>query len=208
MTRQTLDTVTVAKITLTGTITVAIISLIGNLILGYWQFIRKPSETNQPTPTPASNALAIEQLPMTLFVYDGRGENLGGWSDLKLSFLNSMPNYKFDYSIPSDQTGYAGMAFRFSEGQNVSKYQRIEFTIQFDGKESQHVMDFYLTDISGQKSPVRITEIGSNEKKESELLSNFVNTNLNAIKEMVFNVDNTFVTGDHQVTVSNIHFVP
>jgi hypothetical protein len=153
-------------------------------------------------------SLAIEQLPVSVFVYDGRDENLGGWSGLRISYLNSAPSYQFNYSIPTAQTSYAGIAFRFDAGQNLSKYQRVEFTIQFDGKESEHVIDFYLTDISGQKSHVRVTEIGSEKKKESELLSNFASANLNAIIEIVFNTDDSLVTGDHQVTISDIHFVP
>lgn len=48
MTKNGQDTVTVAKITAKATIGVAIISLLGNLVLGYWQFIAKPGKTNQP----------------------------------------------------------------------------------------------------------------------------------------------------------------
>jgi hypothetical protein len=152
--------------------------------------------------------LAIEKLPVTVFVYDGWDEGLGGWSYLSISYLNSMPNYHYNYFIPIDQVGYAGMAFRFSEGQNLSKYQRVEFIIQFDDKDSEHVIDFYLNDISGQKDFVRLTEIGSGEENESKLLSNFAGINLNAIIEITFNIDSTFVTGDHEVTVSGIRFVP
>jgi hypothetical protein len=186
---------------------IAIIGLVGGLLIA----ILSPYATkwaNRPEPTPNPLSLSIEQLPVVVFVYDGRDENLGGWSSLSISYLNSMPNYHFSYSIPTYQTGYAGMAFRFSGGQNLSNYKRIEFTFQFDDMETEHVIDFYLTDISGQKSHVRMTEIGSSEKKESELLSNFAGINLNAIKEITFNTDNTFVAGDHQVTVSDIRFVP
>ena len=152
--------------------------------------------------------VAIEQLPITVFVYDGRDEGLGGWSDLSISYRSSVPHYLFRYSIPANQTGYAGVAFRFVDGQNLSKYQRIEFTLQFDGKETDHVIDIYLVDISGQKRSVRLTEAGSDMKKKSELLSNFSGVNLNAIKEITFNVDDTFVTGDHLLTISDIQFVP
>jgi hypothetical protein len=186
---------------------IAIIGLVGGLLIAILSpFATKWANRSEPTPNPLS--LSIEQLPVVVFVYDGRDENLGGWSSLSISYLNSMPNYHFSYSIPTDQTGYAGMAFRFSGGQNLSNYKRIEFTLQFDDMETEHVIDFYLTDISDQKSHVRITEIGSGEKKESELLSNFAGINLNAIKEITFNTENTFVAGDHQVTISDIRFMP
>jgi hypothetical protein len=100
------------------------------------------------------------------------------------------------------------MGFRFADGQNLSEYQRVEFTVQFDEKETDHVIDFYLVDISDQRSHVRLTEIGGGEKRKSELLGNFSGINLNAIKEITFNVDNTFIEGDHQMIVSGIRFVP
>jgi hypothetical protein len=163
---------------------------------------------NPPEKTPDSASLAIEQLPATVFIYDGRDQNLGGWTSLSISYVDSAPNYQFNYFVPADQAGYAGMAFRFSEGQNLSKYKRVEFTLHFDGKEPEHVIDIYMTDIGGQKSYIRVTEIGDSQKKEGELLSNFAGVNLNAIKEITFNTDNTFVSGNHQVTISDINFVP
>jgi hypothetical protein len=189
-----------------ATILAALIAVLG-IVVGAFL---KPFATkliNQPEPTPNSAFQAIEELPVSVFVYDGSGEKLGGWAGLGISYLNSTPNYQFSYYVPKDQTGYAGIAFRFSEGENLSKYQHVEFTIQFDDKESEHVIDFYLTDISGQKDYVRVTEIGSDKKSESQLLSKFANVNLNAIKEIKFNTGNTFVTGDHHTTISGIRFV-
>ena len=143
---------------------IAIIGLLGGLLIAILPpFAEKWANRFEPTPNPSS--LAIEQLPVTVFIYDGRDENLGGWSNWILSYLDSFPNYNSIIPYHTDQTGYAGIAFRFSDGQNLSKYQRIEFTIQFDGKESQHVMDLYLTDISGQKGHVRMTEIGGRREK-------------------------------------------
>lgn len=199
--------VTSSKIGARATIIVAIIGLLGIVLtaivnpLGQ-EWLNSSAKSDTP------ESLAIEQLPLSVFVYDGRGENLGGWSWLSISFENGMPNYHFNYSIPGDQTGYAGMAFRFAGGQNLSKYQRIEFTVEFDKNETEHVIDFYLRDISGEKSFIRLTEIGGSAKKESELLSNFSGVNLNAISEITFNIDNTFITGDHQLIVSGIRFVP
>ena len=199
--------VTSSKISARATIIVAIIGLVGIVATAILNPLGQ-KWVEQPEPTPNSLSLSIEKLPVVVFVYDGRDEDLGGWSSLSISYQNSLPNYHFSYSIPIDQTGYAGIAFRFIGGHNLSNYKRIEFTLQFDDMETEHMIDFYLTDISGQKSHVRMTEIGSDEKKESELLSNFAGINLNAIKEITFNTDNTFVAGDHQVTVSDIRFLP
>lgn len=185
---------------------IAIIGLIGGLLIA----ILTPVVTNwvnRPEPAPDSTILTIEALPVSVFAYDGRAENLGGWTNLGLSYIDSAPTYNFDFSIPSDQAGYAGLSFRFNDGQNLSTYQRIEFKIKFDEDEPEHMLDFYLTDISGKKNHIRMTELGSDEKKESELLSNFAGVNLNAIREITFNMDDSFVTGGHKVNISGIHFV-
>jgi hypothetical protein len=74
MKTKTPTTVTIAKITLFGTIAVAVISLIGNLVLGYWQFQRTQGEANQAIPTPELNTLSIEQIPREIFVFDGSAD--------------------------------------------------------------------------------------------------------------------------------------
>jgi hypothetical protein len=186
---------------------IAIIGLIGGLLIAILTpFAAKWANRSEPSPNPAY--LAIETLPMTVFVYDGRAENVAGWANLSISYFDSAPTYYFDYSVPSNQAGYAGIAFRFNDGQNFSTYQTVEFTIKFDDGEPEHVVDFYLTDISDKKSHIRVTELGHDEKKESELLSNFAGVNLNAIKEITFNTDNSFITGGHKANISAIHFVP
>jgi hypothetical protein len=188
-----------------ATILAAIIAVIG-IAIGAFLNPLAEKVVNKPTPTQDSTVLKIEQLPLTIFTYDGREKNIGGWSNLGISYLDKIPYYGFSYSVPADQTGYAGIAFRFIDGQNISEYQRIEFTIKFDDKESEHSIDLYLADISYQKSHIRITVIGSEERKESHLLSNFSGVNMNAIQEITFNIDNSIAAGAHSITISNIRF--
>src|SRR5512136_3126392 len=77
MPKRTPPTVTIARITLVGTIIVATTSLIGNLILGYWQFIQ-PSDGHPPTPTPIPTSLAMEAIPRDVFVFAGDDNPDGG----------------------------------------------------------------------------------------------------------------------------------
>ena len=165
-----------------------------------------------PSTPESPKSLPIEQLPASIFPYDGRDENIGGWTKLSVSYENSAPNYNLEYFVPSDQAGgYAGIAFRFTEeGQNLSEYQRIEFTIQFDDAESKHEIDICIADISDKKICSRLASTGGT-KRESHLLTNFSENSgvsLNAIGEISFNAHSSFVTGNHNVTLSDVRFVP
>jgi hypothetical protein len=46
MAKKPQETIAVARMTVMGTIIVAVISLLGNLVLGYWEFIFKPGQAN------------------------------------------------------------------------------------------------------------------------------------------------------------------
>ncbi len=178
MTEKAQDTITIAKITVAGTILVAIISLIGNLFSVYWQFIRKPDEASQRTPTPVSNSLAIEQIPQRVFAYYGNAENLGGFATVNLAYdgMAPYPSYILDYNVPEGQTGYAGMAFQFDEGQNVLGYKAIEFTIQFN--DVNIPIDFYVKDISNKGGNIRILSTSTEKMKLRYDLGNFKDVNL------------------------------
>lgn len=188
----------------------AIIGVVGILIGAVMTPLAKTWFDVAATPE-SPMSLPIEKLPVSAFAYDGRDENLGGWTYLVVSFLNSVPDYKLWYSVPSDRTGYAGIAYRFSEdGQNLSNYQRIEFTIQFDDENPEHEIDICIADISDKKICKRLASTGG-AKRESHLLTNFsegFGVSLNAVGEVSFNAHSSFVTGDHNVTISDIRFVP
>jgi len=154
------------------------------------------------------SSMAIEQFPVTIFVYDGRDKNLGGWSGLQISYLESIPRYQFSYTVlDTEQDGYAGMALQFTDGQNLSNYGQVEFTVRFDDAEAEHIINFSVSDISAQKTFIRVTVRGSGEQTESFLLTDFSNLNKNAVKEVTFSVDHSIVTGNHHVTISNIRFL-
>ncbi len=207
MTKKAPATVSVAKITLIGTISVAVISLIGNLILGYWQFTREPVDGYQPTSTPEATSLAIEQIPQRVFSYYGNSENLGGFAklDLILDGVGIKPYYFLNYTIPSDQDGYAGMVFQLDKGQDITDYSAIAFNIQFS--EGNIPIDFYVKDISGNGDYVRVMSKGIEETTFRYDLNDFKNVDFNALKEVGFNSDKDFISGQHTVTISSVIFV-
>jgi len=185
---------------------IAIIGLIGGILIA----ILTPLVTkwvNQPTPTGAPTSYSIENFPQQDFAYSGAEINKGGMAVLYLIYNGSgqYPNYLLDYNIPEGQPGYAGLAFQFTSGQNVAGYDAIEFTVQFS--DFNIPIDFYVKDISGQDSSIRITSSSTDKMNIRYALTNFSGVNFNALREIGFNSDNTFSTGRHTINVSNIRFV-
>jgi hypothetical protein len=200
MTKKTPDTVTVARITLMGTILVALISVLGNLILGYWQFISKPG------PASESNLLAIEQIPQQVYAISGNNENLAGSANLQLLYgTRVLPTYILYYNTPKDKIGYAGLLFRFSQSVNISEYSAISFIILFQTENDG--IDIYLKDISNTSARIRIIGSTVGETEEIIPLKNFAKVNLNAISEVKFYSDSGFMNGSHEVAIHSIQFV-
>jgi hypothetical protein len=162
---------------------------------------------NQPTPTANPTLFPIENFPQQVFAYYGNAEGVGGAANVNLLYdgIHSYPSYHLDYNIPQGQTGYAGMAFQLDNGQNVTSYNAIEFTIQFS--DTNIPIDFYVKDITGQSSSMRILSTSTDKMKLRYELDNFKGIDFNAFKEVGLNSDNTFSSGRHIVTISGISFV-
>ena len=187
-------------------IAIAIIGLVGTCITAFFAI---PGFQNWVgllfTPT-NPKSLAIEQISQRVFPYYGEAENVGGFAKIELLFdgVDEKPSYEFKYILPANQPGYAGIAFQFENGLNVSSYKTIVFKIQFD--EVGNSVDFYLKDIGGKKSSIRIVSKDTNELTLRYELSNFPEVNPNALLEIGLNVQDVFSSGQHTVTIRQIRF--
>jgi len=201
--------ITASRISSKTAIWVALIGLIGVVIGAVIMAVIGPlvqKQLNQPDSVTPSTALFIEQFPQLIFAFSGSDEGLGGNAFFRLVYDdNEKPVYKLIYDLPLDQSGYGGVAFQFDKGQNVSEFQSIDFTIQFNKKND--VIDLYLVDISDARAHVRVINTGIKERNLSIPLSNFNDIDLKAIKEISFNSDTSFVTGYHETLISNIRFI-
>jgi len=187
-------------------IAVAIIGLVGTCITAFFAI---PSFQNWVGSlfTPSSpKSLAIEQISQRVFPYYGEAENVGGFAKIELLFdgVDEKPSYELKYTIPANQPGYAGIAFQFENGLNVSSYKTIVFKIQFD--DVGNSVDFYLKDIGGKKSSIRVVSKDTNELTLRYELSNFPEVNSNALLEIGLNVQDVFSSGQHTVTIRQIRF--
>jgi len=205
MSKKTPNTITVAKITVVGTIIVAIISLIGNLMLGYWQFILKPGEAEKPEHALPSESLAAEQIPLDLFAYGGNDNPDGGYATFVLvNDREAVPNYRLDYSLPADKYGYAGLAFKFHESMDLSTYDAIECAITFSRPAGE--IDLYLKDMDDHFNTVRVISSGVGEVALHYDFQNFPDIDFNAVREIGLVASTDFSTGLHQVIIRNIRF--
>lgn len=187
-------------------IAIAIIGLVGTCITAFFAI---PAFQNWVgllfTPT-NPKSLAVEQISQRVFPYYGEAENVGGFAKIELLFdgVDEKPSYEFKYTLPANQPGYAGIAFQFENGLNVSSYRTIVFKIQFD--DVGNSVDFYLKDIGGKKSSIRIVSKDTNELTLRYELSNFPEVNSNALLEIGLNVQDVFSSGQHTVTIRQIRF--
>jgi hypothetical protein len=187
-------------------IAVAIIGLVGTCITAFFAIPGFQNWVGSLFTPSSPKSLAIEQISQRVFPYYGEAENVGGFAKIELLFdgVDEKPSYELKYTIPANQAGYAGIAFQFENGLNVSSYKTIVFKIQFD--DVGNSVDFYLKDIGGKKSSIRIVSKDTNELTLRYELSNFPEVNSNALLEIGLNVQDVFSSGQHTVTIRQINF--
>lgn len=150
--------------------------------------------------------LGIEQMSPRVFAYYGEADNLGGFARLELFFDAGAgkPSYELAYTLPSDQTGYAGMAFQFTQGANLSGYRAVEFVLVFT--QPGDVVDIYFKDIAGNFNTIRVSNSGADEMLLRHEFINFPSINFNAVKEFGIVVSTDFSTGGRKVQIKDVRF--
>ncbi|MBL6960646.1 MAG: hypothetical protein ISR59_06015 [Anaerolineales bacterium] len=150
--------------------------------------------------------LPIEEIPQKIFPYAGNDNPNGGWSTLWLIYdEEKSPAYKFEYNLPVDKYGHAGLAFQFDEPQNLDAYSAVEFTIQFS--EADGRIDFFIKDNTDKNAQMQVVAKGTGEAVIQYRFSNFPGIEFSAIKEIGLNVDTTVITGNYRLEIKDIHFV-
>lgn len=201
------------KIEITQAQASIIAAVIGGLFLIVLAFLTPWAAKliNQPTSTPNPTSLTIEQLPFTIFPFDGdQDPNVGccaGSAYFKYTInADHLSEYAFDYFLPADsqKISYAGMAFVFAELQNLSEYQNIELTITFRDQANQ--IDMRFEDITKTQEPYRIVGKTNSTNTIIVPLSNFVKIDLKAVRAIDFQVDLQFALGNGKVVIKNIKF--
>ncbi len=193
---------------LTGPRAAVLASVIGviGIVVGAFMNPIAVQLINKPTPTPAADSLAIEQIPQQIFAYAGNDNPDGGWGAFWLYYKSgNKPVYKLEFTLPDDKNGYAGLAFEFMEGMNFSDYKAVECAVIFDRMDD--VVDLYFKDIAGNFNTVRVANNGANEMSLRYEFTNFPTVNFNALEEFGVVASTDFTRGSHHVRIKNIRFV-
>jgi len=148
-------------------------------------------------------ALSIEQIPQQIFSYADTSS--GGWGAFWLIYDGDVTTYRFDYWLPADKSGYAGLAFQFLKSGNLSSYNAVECVMIFS--QPPDVIDLYFKDIADNFNTIRVTGNSTTEMALRYEFKNFTNIDFNAVKEFGIVVNADFVTGGHQIRIKNVRFV-
>lgn len=149
------------------------------------------------------STLAVEYIPQKVFAYAGNNNPDGGWSALSVVYDDAHKlNYRFEYSLPEDKYGYAGMVFNFPKGYNLSEYKALTFTIIF--KNPTDEIDLFIKDISQNSNTVRIKGNGDERMELRYDFTNFSNVNFNAVLEIGLFAKTDFTRGGHEVWITDV----
>jgi len=186
-------------------IAVAVIGLVGTCITAFFAIPGFQNWVGLLFAPSNPKSLAIEQIPQQqVFAY--ADTNAGAWGAFWLVHDNiDIPIYRLDYWLPSDKSAFAGLAFQFPDGTNLSSYGAVECKIIFTQSPDQ--VDMYFKDIADNYNTIRIANNGANEMVVRYEFTNFPAINFNAVKEFGLVVATVFFTGGHQVRITNVRFV-
>lgn len=188
-----------------ATIFAALIA-VGGIAIGAFLEPLADKWINEPASDSNPNALAVEQIPQQVFAFAGINNPDGGWSAFWLFYEDEgVPVYKLEYWLPDDMNGYAGLAFEFNEGANLSAYEAVECMLIF--RDPGDVVDLYFKDIAGHFNTVRVANNNTGEIAVRYEFGNYPDVNFNAVNEFGVVVSTDFITGAHHVRIRDIRFV-
>lgn len=163
--------------------------------------------------------MAIENFPLEVFAYAGAVDPKTGWGNAFLNVRqagNGHLAYKLEYALSEKGSAWAGMAFRFSEPQDLAKYAFLRFSLVYG---SQTVgLDLILKDLNGKESrlalgpgvtyPTEVTVEGSGLTQTVTVpLSYFKDINQEFIREILFHSDSNRGRGTFNVVVEQLELL-
>ena len=175
------------------------------------------------TPTPNSNFIRIEDIPNDLYSYNGDADSKvkNGSGRLVVSYRqNTVPSYRFDYTIPTipqGDFGFAGFVFLLSDTFNFEEYDYIECTITYMDNNSKAQIG--LKDVSGNTDYIRLVDgfVGGKEINafgdektrtvQIPIEANFESVNKKLVKEITFSVNAIFTKETHTFVIQNIRLI-
>ncbi len=164
--------------------------------------------------------ILIESMPVKVDNYEGINYPKVGKGSSHLSVMFDSEghiSYLIDYSLPNDGDGWTGLAFTFSNAQDLAESKFIEVTIDFGDEQTNTRL--FIKDEGGQKDSVLLgmgiplgTGISSSTSGKEvtfriPLDANFTYVNRKIVKEIDFDCDASTTRGNRTFTVKRIRFL-
>jgi hypothetical protein len=172
---------------------------------GYWFLASRgifPPSTTFPLETATVKAYPY---------YDWENE---AWSYLAVTLSEKngklTTRYEFDFTLPSDSGAWAGFDLHYSEPQDLTEYDFIKFAIGFGDDQAR--CQLCIDDISGESDCVmlgdgRIVDAMPEEQTIQIPLDTYFDSIARGfVREITFDVNDSFVQGEHSITVGEIRF--
>ena len=156
---------------------------------------------------------AIENFPLEVFAYAGAADPKTGWGNAFLNVRQAGDGqlaYKLDYILSEQGDAWAGMAFKFSEPQNLAPYSFLEIALLYGSQTVR--LDLIFKDVNGKESrlalgpgmtyPTEVTAEGSGLSQTVHVpLGYFKDVNLEFIREITLHADSSRGRGAFNVIV-------
>ncbi len=174
-----------------------------------------PPATAAPTVNPLSLPLMLEQLPASVFPFSGTTDPKKDFAGASLVIKQRAAgdlNYKFDFTLPDHEGGWAGLAFTFDQPQDFSGYAGIELVLTYGNQLDDG--DMILKDAKDKESRLPIGPAVSHtggvtvqgedmQQTISVPLKYFSGIDLKFIKELTFLFDSSRTKGSSSLTVNS-----
>lgn len=157
----------------------------------------------------------IERLTYYIYPYEGP-ENATEPGSVYLTLSNSYQTYRLitsydmEYDVPNVDEAWAGFSIEFFQPIDLSKYKSIQLKIQYSDPNA--LVRLVLKDDAGNDADVMLdSKFVTGEKTDSQTitvpLDLFQHITLNNVREFVIDANSYFISGSHEVRISEIHFV-
>jgi hypothetical protein len=161
------------------------------------------------------NGFPIERMKYHVYPYEGP-ENTAEAGSVYLAVSNSyqafrvVTSYDMEYDVPDVDASWAGFSILFFQPIDLSKYKSIQLKIKYGDPDA--LVRLVLKDGAGNDADVMLdSKFFTSEKTDLQTitvpLDLFQRITLNNVREFVIDANSYFITGAHEVRISEIHFV-
>lgn len=165
------------------------------------------------------SSVDIENIPLEVFAYSGAADPTIGWGNAFLNVRQAGDGqlaYKVDYSLSEQGDAWAGLAFNFSDPQNLVRFSLLEISLVYGSQTVR--LDLIVKDIDGKESrlalgpgtsyPTGVTAEGSGLSQTVHVpLSYFEDIDLEFIREITLHTDTNLGRGAFSVIVESLELL-